>query len=218
MAFKSLSQPRPRLADQVYEQIMLAIRNGEIGADDRIVQEKLAEEFEISRTPVREALFRMQQEGILTVAGHGGFRIRRIEDEEIRELYESRCAIEAFAARLLAQRNDKTLNDRLRAIIAEAEDIKDRSVEAYFDANRVIHRSIVEAAENRFLLEFFDNLWNRGSSFTLFATIQEDALARSLGDHMALIDAFETGNDSFATEKMITHITEGYYLQVEGSA
>lgn len=215
MAFKSLSQPRVRLADEIYAQILQAIQNGTITPDDRIIQEKLAEEFGISRTPVREALFRMEQEGILAVAGRGGFKIRTIGTDEITELYKARCSIEGFAARLLAQRNDKALNTRLRETIAKAEDLKNETVKAYFSANLTVHRTIVEASENRFLLEFFDNLWNRGTSFTLFATIESTDLAKSLGDHMSLIDAIESGNDTFAAEKMIAHITDGYRLQVE---
>ncbi len=106
MAFKSLSQPRVRLADKVYEQIMQAITDGSISPNDRIVQEKLAEEFDISRTPIREALFRMEQEGILRVAKRGGFVIRMPGPDEIANLYDARAAIEGCAARLLATAND----------------------------------------------------------------------------------------------------------------
>lgn len=214
MAFKSLSQPRLRLADQVYEQIMSAIRSGDISVSDRIVQEKLAEQFEISRTPVREALFRMEQEGILEVAGRGGFRIRQLGLNEIRELYGSRCAIEAYAARLLATNGDKAVFDSLRETIAKAEDLRNDSVEAYFMANYNVHRAIVEASGNRYLLEFADNIWNRGSSFTLFSTIRSVDLAKSLGGHMALIDAMETKDGSVAANAMITHIKDGLELQI----
>ncbi|MCE8516828.1 GntR family transcriptional regulator [Ruegeria pomeroyi] len=214
MAFKSLSQPRLRLADQVYEQIMAAIRAGDISAQDRIVQEKLAEQFEISRTPVREALFRMEQEGILEVAGHGGFRIRQLDLAEIRELYGSRCAIEAYAARLLASNGSKAIYDSLRETISKAEDLRNDSVEAYFMANYQIHRAIVEASENRYLLEFSENIWNRGSSFTVFSTIRSVDLAKSLGGHMALIDAIETKDGSIAAAAMIDHINEGLELQI----
>ena len=216
MAFKSLSQQRPRLADEVYTQIMDAIQSGDISVDDRIVQEKLAEEFGISRTPIREALFRMEQEGILSVAGRGGFKIRKMDEQEIREIYEARCSVEAFAMRVLAQRNDRDVSNRLRQIVVDAENLEEKTVEAFFRANRKIHRAIVLASENRYLLEFFDNLWNRGSSITLFASLGSGDLSKSLGDHLSLIDAIESGNDSFAAEKMITHITEGYHLQVEG--
>ncbi len=215
MAFKSLAQPRQRLADQVYEQIMQAIRDGAITAADRIVQEKLAEEFGISRTPVREALFRMEQEGILATTGRGSFQIRGLDDEEATELYGARCAIEGYSARLLAERNDPDTATRLRDIIAKAEDLRDETVETYFQANLTVHRAIVEATENRFLLEMFDNIWNRGSSYTMFATIESVDLAKSLGDHMALIDAIETGNGSGAAEKMISHIIDGRELQFQ---
>lgn len=215
MAFKSLSQPKQRLADQVYSQIMEAIREGQISPDDRIVQEKLAEEFEISRTPVREALFRMEQEGILCISGRGSFRIRQLGAQEILEIYGARCAVEGYAARLLADRANTATTGKLREIIARAEDLKVESVQAYFRANRTIHRAIVEATNNQYLLELFDNLWNRGSSFTLFAALDSADLSKSLGDHMALIDAIDTGNGSAAAEKMIAHINSGQALQIE---
>lgn len=213
MQFKSLSKPRTRLADQVYDQIMQAIRSGAIGADDRIVQEKLAEEFDISRTPVREALFRMEQEGILTIAQRGGFRIRQLGLDEISELYGARGAVEGHAARLLAQSGSPETFAALRDRIAEAENIAHRTVEAYFNANRDVHRAIVDAAGNRFLLDFFDNIWNRGSSFTLFASIEADKLAKSLGNHMALIDAIESGDPAQAEQKALDHIDDGHRLQ-----
>lgn len=214
MAFKSLSKPPARLADQVYDQISQAIRDGTISTEDRIVQEKLAEEFQISRTPIREALFRMEQEGILTVAGRGGFKIRKLDRGEIEELYGTRAAIEGFAARLLAERNTRATNDRLRKIITKQEDLQERSAHAYFMANMNIHRAFVSATKNRFLLELFDNIWSRGSSFTLFASIGDQDLAKSLGDHLALVDAIETGNGAMAAEKMISHIRDGHDLQI----
>ena len=215
MPFQSLAQPRQRLADQVYDQIMAAIHRGEITTEDRIVQEKLAEQFQISRTPVREALFRMEQEGILVVAGRGGFRIRTLDRQEIGELYGARCAIEGYSVRLLAERRDAALNDALRQAVTEAEQLQDRTVAAYFRANKTVHRGFVEATGNRFLLELFDNLWNLGSAFTLFATIEAVDLSKSLGDHLSLVEAIASGNGSRAAERMIAHINAGRELQIE---
>jgi DNA-binding GntR family transcriptional regulator len=215
MAFKSLSKPRTRLADQVYDQITKAIRDGSISPKDRIVQEKLAEQFDISRTPIREALFRMEQEGILTVSEHGGFEIRKLDRKEIAELYDSRAAIEGYAARILSERKDKKSCDRLRKIILKEEDLKEPTVQAYFMANMNIHRAFVKETRNRFLLELFDNIWGRGSSFTSFASIRVENLSKSLGDHMALVDAIEAGNGVAATEKMVSHIFAGQKLQLQ---
>lgn len=217
MTFKSLAKPRERLADQVYEQIMMAIRKGHIAGDDRLVQEKLAEDLEISRTPVREALLRMEQEGILCVAERGGYRIREFDANEIRELYDARCAIEGYAVRLLAQSRPLNGLASLRRIITEAEDLREFTIEACFEANKTVHRALVEAAGNRLLLGYFDNLWNRGSSFTLFASLSKLGVSRSLGDHLALLDSITRGDASQAAAAMIAHIQDGYRLQLLAS-
>ena len=214
MPFKPLAQPRQRLADQVYGQIMEAIRSGEIGADERIVQEKLAEEFAISRTPIREALFRMQQEGILELTEGGYFVIRTLSERQIRELYGARCALEGFAARMLAAAPDPARDARLRALISEVERGSYSTSNAYFEANRAIHRAFVEAAENEYLLEFFDNIWNRGYGYTMFATIEDVDLSKSLGDHLALVDAIATGDPEAAQQRMNSHILDGCELNL----
>ena len=102
--FTRLTRKRTRLADDVYEQILSAILSGEIFPGERLIQETIANQIDVSRTPVREALLRLEQEGILEAAGRGGFQIRDISEREIRDLYTVREAVEGFAARLLAGR------------------------------------------------------------------------------------------------------------------
>lgn len=211
--FKSLSTPKKRLADQVYDQLLEAIHNGGILPNDQIVQEKLAEQFEISRTPVREALLRLEQERIIEVAKRGGFKIRVISERETEEIYRARAAIECYAMRMLAAQHTSELLAQLRAKIQTAENLQEHSVKAYFKANQTIHRAFVEATENRYLLEMFDNTWNRGTSFRLFASIDNEAMVHSLGDHEALVDAIAGGKPEVAFEKMMEHIDDGLHLQ-----
>lgn len=215
MALKSIKSERKRLADEAYGQLMDAILSGDIGADDRLVQEKLAAEMEISRTPVREALLRLEQEGVLETSPRGGFILYRITPKEVRELYQARAAVESQAARILASQNDGFKNRELRATIEREENITSPTVQAYFDANRIIHRRFVELIENRYLLDMFDNIWNRGVAFRLFAAIEKVDLSKSLGDHMALVDAIETGDKGAALEAFIDHIQDGFELQME---
>ena len=86
MALRSISTQRRRLADEVYDQLVTAIMDREIGPDDRLVQEKLAAELQISRTPVREALLRLEQEGVLATSSRGGFVLHRMEEKTSRRL------------------------------------------------------------------------------------------------------------------------------------
>ncbi|MDP2122692.1 MAG: GntR family transcriptional regulator [Hoeflea sp.] len=215
MALKSIKQDRPRLADIVYNQLLEAIRTGAISDDERLVQEKLADEMQISRTPVREALLRLEQEGILVVANNGGFKVYRMSHIEVHELYQARTAVEGQAARILAANPDPVKMQELRKFIEKEEDISSPSIETYFTANRNIHRKIVELSANRYLLDMFDNIWNRGISYNLFAAIAKIDLAKSLGDHLVLVDAIETGSASTAMEAIADHIAHGLDLQIE---
>lgn len=214
MALRRINSDRTRLADAVYEQLLTAIMDGDIGPNDRLVQERLAAEMEISRTPVREALLRLKQEGVLETSPRGGFVLYHMTEGEIRELYQARAAVESQAARILAHRCDAAVNGMLRKTIEREEDIASPTVRAYFDANRNIHRRFIEVIENRYLLEMFDNIWNRAVAFQLFAAIEKVDLSQSLGDHMALVEAIETGEKALAQEVFITHIQNGFDLQM----
>lgn len=216
MALRTISTQRPRLADEVYNQLVDAIINRDIGPDDRLVQERLAAEMEISRTPVREALLRLAKEGVLTNANSGGFRLARISEEETLELYQARAAIEGQAARILAARNDAQELDALRDFITKTEDMNNPSTRDYFIANRAIHRQFMEAAGNKFLLEMFDMIWGRAMAFHLFAVIEQTDISRSLGKHGELVDAIATGDRGIALEAVTAHIQDGFDLHIEG--
>ena len=215
MRLKKIKQDRRRLADDVYQQILNAIQTGGITSADRLVQEKLAEELQVSRTPVREALLRLEQDGILASSPRGGFTIHNMSSQEVRELYQARTAVEGQAMRILASLNDAKKNKALRETITREERISSPSVQAYFDANRTIHRRFVELTGNRYLIEMFDNIWNRALSFNVFATIERIDLSKSLGDHIRLVDAIETGSPSTAMEAIVDHIGHGFELQIE---
>lgn len=216
MALRSITTQRRRLADEVYDQLVRAIMDREIGPDDRLVQEKLAAELDISRTPVREALLRLEKEGVLRLANSGGFRLAKISEEETLELYQARAAIEGQAARILAARGDADELERLRVLIGKAEDMHDPTTRDYFIANRTIHRAFMEAAGNRFLLEMFDMIWGRAMAFHLFAAIENADISKSLGNHIELVDVIATGDRGAALEAFTAHIQEGFELHLDG--
>jgi DNA-binding GntR family transcriptional regulator len=216
LAFKNIQPVRRRLADEVYDQLVSAIMNLDIGQQDRLVQEKLATDLGISRTPVREALMRLEQEGVLQKSAQGGYRLHQMSDQEVRELYQTRAAIEGQVARILAEKNDPSDLAKLRETIKREENISSATIRDYFEANRNIHRNFVELANNRYLLEMFDMTWGKAMAFQLFAQIENVDLSKSLGDHMALVDVIETGDKVEALEVFIQHIQDGFDLQMQG--
>ncbi len=216
MTFKSIQPDRRRLADEVYDELIEAIIRRDIGLEDTLVQEKLAAEMQISRTPVREALLRLAQEGVLEVSSRGSFKIYKMDEEEVKELYQSRAAVEGQCARILAVHHKPEDITFLRKTVEREEKIVSPSVRAYFEANRNIHRAIVELSRNRFLLDMFNMIWGKAQVFPLFATIEQVDLSKSLGDHMSLVDVIASGDRAEALETFINHIQDGFDLQVQG--
>lgn len=212
--FKKIKTPRIRLADEAYAQILEAIANGEIDPDRKIVQEKLAAELDISRTPVREALLRLEQEGILEIAGRGGFYIRKVSQEEVRFIYETRAAIEGYSARLLSEAANTRTFQQIDAIISFEEGRDLETAAELYDANRKIHRAFVERTQNRYLLDMFDQMWNRGFSLHMFSLIPSADLQLSLGEHHALCDVLRNGTPAESEAAMRAHIHTGLDLQL----
>lgn len=213
-SFKKIITPRIRLADEVYKQIIDAIHLGKIDPQKRIIQEKLAAELEISRTPVREALMRLEQEGILEISGRGGFAIRHIKPKEVFEIYQARAAIEGYAIHLLTEKGNQQYFAQIAAIITLEENRNLNNASDYYDANKNIHRAFIVRTSNQYLLEMFDQMWSRGFSFHLFAAISKNEMVKSLGSHMMLCDVMRNGDALAAESAMRSHIQDGLEMQL----
>lgn len=216
--FRGIEPDRRRLADEVYRQVLDAVLSGALRPGERIVQERVADEINVSRTPVREALLHLEREGILVRAGAWGFTVRDISEREVRDIYQAREAIEGYAARIVAERRDPAALERIRRTIETEESIRGGGVEVYFHANRAIHRCIVEESGNEYLLRSFDGIWNRSFAVRMFASIENVDLSETLGEHQALVVAMREGPPAAAAEAMMAHIRDGLDLQLRGIA
>jgi DNA-binding GntR family transcriptional regulator len=212
--FTKIDVPRQRLADRVYEQILTALSDGVISPKERIVQESLAEVLQISRTPIREALLRLEREGVLETTARGGWRLRMPPPNEVREIYQAREAIEGYCARLLATERNADKFDAIELIIRRNEGSEFENVKSIYEANRLIHRSFVELSDNKYLLEMFDVMWNRSLSFIIFSSMERESLDRSLSGHMELCQALRDGDPDASERAMRGHIADGLQLQL----
>ena len=159
---------------------------------------------------------RLETEGVLEVAASGGFRLARMDQAEVRQLYQARAAIEGQAARILAAHADPAVLEGLRELIRREENLTNPTTRDYFIANRRIHRAFMVEAGNKFLLDMFDMIWGKAMAFHLFSAIENVDISQSLGDHQALVDAIETGDVTEALETFTAHIQAGFDLQIEG--
>lgn len=204
---------RRSLADEAYQRITAAMLSGAIAPGARLVMDALAEELEISRTPVRDALRRLEQEGLIEPAGRRGFVVREIDAEEIRQTYEAREAIEGYAARLAAHRGEVAAAE-VRAAVARADEFDIETPLGSYLANRMVHRAVVEASGNRILLDLFDDLWGRGQAHQIYAGCfrGDDSHAALRRKHQPIVRALKAGDGDAAERAMASHLRDGLAL------
>jgi DNA-binding GntR family transcriptional regulator len=204
-----IARDRQRLAGDVYERLVTALIDGTLKPGDRLVMDKLAEELDVSRTPIRDAIQRLHAEGIVQPAGRRGFTVRHISESDIFHIYEGRLAIEGYAAGRVAELKGEALALAWKALeVAEAQPIT--SPAESFEANRVIHRAIVEGSGNPLLLTCFDLSWGlaiAGLVYHDFYVAQPND--RFIDEHRALLQAIADGDETSAREAMVDHIREG---------
>jgi DNA-binding GntR family transcriptional regulator len=200
------------LADLAYERLTEALLSGELSPGDRLVQDALALRLGISRTPVREALQRLEREGTIRSAGVRGHVVPELSAEDIAHLYEVREAVEGQAARLVAARATASV-DGIEATLRRLSADAGPSGRDAFRANRLAHRAVVQATGNPFLLEAFDDLWGR--SVTLQAWGDYYASVHTaidlVTDHADVLAALRSGDPDAAARAMVDHVRAGLH-------
>jgi DNA-binding GntR family transcriptional regulator len=141
---------RHRLVDEATQSLRDAILDGRLGGGARLRQIELADRLGISRTPIREALGRLQQEGLIELLPRGGLRVTQLNADEAVELYDLREVLDGLAARLAAGRADAAALARVeRALSRMAECVARGDPGPWFKAHVAFHEEIVRIAGNR---------------------------------------------------------------------
>ena len=215
MIFDQTTVSASRLADDVYQQILVAISGGKLEPGDRLLQEKIAAEMNVSRTPVREAILRLEQEGILVKTERKGFSVRKVSTREVRDVFGAREAIEGYAAYQVAIEKEPA---QIAAIIKafEVEELEDDfDLKTDFDLNRNLHRSVVVQTNNQMLLNMFDSIWNSPAAIRIFAATHSISYKPLLTDHRSLLDQIVSGTPEAAQAAAIDHIRNGLEIHIE---
>jgi DNA-binding GntR family transcriptional regulator len=204
------------LADLAYERLTDALLSGELAPGDRLVQDALAVRLGISRTPVREALQRMEREGTIRAGEGRGYVVPDLTATDIGHLYEVREAVEGQAARLVAARAVAAV-DGIEATLRRLSTAAGSSGPDAFRANRLAHRAVVEASGNPFLLELFDDLWGRSVTMQAwgdyFTSVHDSTSVHDdidlVTDHADVLAALRSGDPDRAAAVMVAHVRGG---------
>ena len=216
---RPLERPPQRLADSVYEQLLDAIASGAVAPGVRLIQGPIAEQMNVSRTPVREALLRLEREKILESVDRGGFVVRTISSDDARQIYQVRQAIEGHGARLVAEGADPASAAEALLPLVEATEhwLPEEGLKVAFQRNDALHRGVVGSTGNPVLLAAFDLVWARAQSFLMYAALMAiEPLTDLPGTgHRDILRAIAAGDGHTAQETMIAHIAHGLEAQIE---
>ncbi len=196
-----------------YTLILEAIDIGLYKPGDRLVESDLAERFGVSRTPIREALQRLETQSLLTRDGRS-LIVASLDHNQLAELYVVRAELEGLAANLAARH---ATDEEVRVLRDMVED--DRALlndpQAMARANRRFHKQIHLASHNRFLVQQLD-LVHR--SMALMATTSLAALGRpedALKEHDAIVSAIETRDVAAAGDALKAHISKAFVTRLK---
>jgi DNA-binding GntR family transcriptional regulator len=178
-------------ADAAYQGLRSRVLSGAIRPGSRLAQEALAAEMGLSTTPVREAVRRLEAEGLLIQEKHRMVRVPELSRRELSELYSILVVLDPMAARLgarLASEQDK----------AEVRQLAwaDRSLNHLerVTRNRQLHRIMYAAADNKVLEQMLDGLWARSDRYRAVLMSDESVAAAAGREHLHIVDAFCSGD------------------------
>jgi DNA-binding GntR family transcriptional regulator len=203
------SRVRGLRSEQTYNALRDAIQTGKLKPGTRLREVELAEWLGMSRTPVREALNRLESDGLIMNEPHRGMVVTELDRRMIGELYVMRQVLEGTAAALAARHASDEEIAALRQIANRDEDIGDDPKRLAAN-NRLFHKTLYQSAHNRYLLKTLNTL---RESMALLGDTTLALPGRSktaLKEHQAIIAAIEDHDPVAAEEATVAHIKEAY--------
>jgi DNA-binding GntR family transcriptional regulator len=204
-------------ADFVYESLRDAIADGRIAVGERVREEEIARNLGVSRTPVREALQRLHQRGLLVFGAGRGLVVAQLSHNQVLQLYAMREILEGSAARFAAQHAtaaDVAILYRLQRELADAKP----DAMLLVTLNRRFHQAIYEAAHNQYLMQTLDMLHE---SFALLHNTTFRVPSRrgeSDEEHRRIVAAIEKRDPDAAEDAAREHIRQAQRTRFEGGA
>ncbi len=199
--------PRTYLASKVYEALREAIVAGDFDPGEPLTEHDLCRRFGVSRTPVREALAKLDRDRLVRVVPKKGAFVRMVSHDEIRELYEIREALEALVVRLaalrLAEADLADFEQRFSALQARGAATSPLEVRALGDE---FHQYLGKQAGNAKLLEMLGAIREQIQSVWTMSIMAPRRVPGLIREHLALIQALRRGQAGRAERLMVQHV------------
>jgi DNA-binding GntR family transcriptional regulator len=190
------------VADVIREGIM----EGRLLPGERLKEDMIAKELEVSRTPVREAITMLEAEGLLETQQHRGAQVRSYTPAQLEEIYDMRSILEGYAARRAATRLTQRELSRLRSSVERMEKLQPKDLEHLVQQNGIFHDTILQAADSQRLVAMVTQTRALPLIYQSYAWYTTAQLSLSLEYHRRVLAALERHDAEVAEHDMRHHL------------
>lgn len=211
----NLDEYKP-LRDVVFESLREAILEGKLSPGQRLMEVQLAEQLGVSRTPVREAIRKLELEGLVVMLPRKGAYVANMSLKDIIDVLEIRASLEGLSAYLAAERINEEDIKKLEKI---ADDFKksanDLDIESSLKMDVEFHECIFKAANNKRLHQLINSLWEQVYRFRVSYISDYDSSVNIIKEHELILDAIRKGDSELAKKYAMDHIERAEQFIIE---
>jgi len=207
-----MTDQKPPVTD-AYQLILEAIDTGVYRPGSRLVENELAERFGVSRTPIREALQRLETQSLLARDGRS-LIVASLDHNQLAELYVVRAELEGLAARLAARHAAPEEVSLLRQMVEDDMKIVD-DPEMLSRANRRFHKQVHLASHNRYLVQQLDLVHRSMALLATTSLAAEGRGEKALEEHDRIVAAIAAGDGDLADDALRDHISQAFAMRLK---
>jgi DNA-binding GntR family transcriptional regulator len=198
---------RDTLNQRVYNQLREMILSGALEGGTQIEERQLAEEMGVSRTPLREAIGQLSNEGIIEYRPYRGNYVRTFTAKQVNDLYQVRMALESLAMRLAIPKLSQEHIHKIRQILDDVERaLQNNDMDGYNEADRRFHKAILDISGNETLKEAMDRLSAQIQMVRVIANQDHDVVESTARERPLILAALEARDADEAARLMEEHI------------
>jgi len=203
--------------ETVYRKMLNVISSGKLPPGQRIITDRIAKEFQVSETPVREALARLETRGLIWRDNHKGYVVQQLSSNDLEEIIRIRVALETMA---IAEACQRITEDEIAGLLVMAKDFSHREeddIDEFYRFNQRFHSTVYRSARMPTLLGIIENLWEKMSPYfhLLFKEIEEDDPRVGWSKHMLIIEGLKNRDAESVIRYLKADITDYAYLIVK---
>jgi DNA-binding GntR family transcriptional regulator len=201
---------RKLLREHVYAGVKNAIIGGDFQPGKRLIEEKLAADMTTSRTPVREAIQKLEKEGLIFRLPRGGFAVKPVTEEEVEEILGLRSVLEGYSAFLAASRiTDSELKQLDYIITKEDECLKNLDVDEFIKLDGEFHDVLYKAAKNARLYSLLNDLRDYMYRYRVIILHYQRKLHLAVQDHKEMLQSIKSKSPRQLEKLVRKHVSRG---------